>query len=375
MSKLKGNKLQQTFQKILDYADIKIDGDNPWDIKIHNKEFYRRVFAHASLGLGESYMDGWWDCDRLDEFYYKILNAQLQEKVRGRDVFISVLKAKLFNLQKKARAFEIGKRHYDLGNKLYTYMLDKRMIYSCGYWKNSDNLDDAQESKLDLTCRKLNLKSGMKILDIGCGWGGFANYAATNFDVSVVGVTVSKEQVVFAKELCQGLPVEIRFQDYRDVNEKFDAIVSIGMFEHVGLKNYRTYMRTVDRCLEDGGLFLLHTIGSDRSLTYPDPWSAKYIFPNSITPSAKQVTNAAEGLFTLEDWHNFGPDYDKTAMAWHQNFEKNWDKIKNDYDNRFKRMWDHFLLRGAGSSRARHNHLWQIVFSKKGFEGRYHSVR
>jgi len=375
MSKLKENKLRQTFQKVLDYADIKIDGNNPWDIKIHNNDFYRRVFAHGSLGLGESYMDGWWDCDRLDEFYYKILKAQLQKKVRGRDVLISVLKAKLFNLQKKARAFEIGKRHYDLGNKLYTYMLDKRMIYSCGYWKNSDNLDDAQEAKLDLTCRKLNLKSGMKILDIGCGWGGFANYAAVNYNVSVIGITVSKEQAVLAGELCRGLPVEIRFQDYRDENEKYDAIVSIGMFEHVGYKNYRTYMKIVDRCLKDGGLFLLHTIGSDESLTYSDPWAAKYIFPNSMTPSAKQITGASEGLFTLEDWHNFGPDYDKTAMAWYRNFEKNWDKIKNDYDYRFKRMWDHFLLRGAGSSRAKHNHLWQIVFSKKGFEGRYHSVR
>jgi cyclopropane-fatty-acyl-phospholipid synthase len=254
-------------------------------------------------------------------------------------------------------------------------MLDRLMVYSCAYWKNSDNLDDAQEAKLNLICRKLNLATGMKVLDIGCGWGGFAKYAAANFDVSVVGVTVSKEQVELTTQICEGLPVEIRLQDYRDVNEKYDAVVSVGMFEHVGYKNYRTFMRTVDRCLKDSGLFLLHTIGGNESVVSSDPWTMKYIFPNSMIPSAKQITDAGEGLFYLEDWHNFGLDYDKTLMVWHNNFETNWDKIKNRYDNRFKRMWDHFLLSSAGSFRARHNHVWQIVFSKKGFEERYNSIR
>jgi cyclopropane-fatty-acyl-phospholipid synthase len=375
MGSSKDLKLKQTLQKILDYADIRIDGDNPCDIKIHDDRFYRRVWAHASLGLGESYMDGWWDCDSLDEFYCKILKAQLQKKVRGRDILLGVLKAKLLNLQNKSRSFEVGRRHYDLGNDLYINMLDRLMVYSCAYWKNSDNLNDAQEAKLDLTCRKLNLTPGMSVLDIGCGWGGFAKYAAVNFDVGVVGVTVSREQVELGGEICRGLPVDIRLQDYRDVNEKFDAIVSIGMFEHVGYKNYRTYMKIVDRCLKDGGLFLLHTIGGNESVFSSDPWTEKYIFPNSMIPSAKQITDASEGLFYLEDWHNFGADYDKTLMAWHQNFETNWEKIKDRYDNRFKRMWDHFLLSSAGSFRARHNHVWQIVLSKNEYEGRYNSIR
>jgi len=375
MGSSKDSKLRQTLQKILDFADVKIDGDNPWDIKIHDDRFYRRVWAHASLGLGESYMDGWWDCDRLDQFYYKVLKAQLQKKVRGRDVLTGVLKAKLLNLQNRSRAFEVGRRHYDLGNDLYINMLDKLMVYSCGYWKDSDNLDDAQEAKLNLICRKLNLTPGMKVLDIGCGWGGLARYAASNFEVNVVGVTVSKEQAELAGELCKGLPVEIRLQDYRDVSEKYDAVVSVGMFEHVGYKNYRTFMKMVDRCLKEGGLFLLHTIGGNESVVSSDPWTMKYIFPNSMIPSAKQITDSAEELFYLEDWHNFGPDYDRTLMAWHRNFETNWDKIKDNYDDRFKRMWEHFLLSSAGSFRAKHNHLWQIVFSKMGFEGRYNSIR
>ncbi len=375
MSNSRDLKLRQTLQKFLDYADIKFDGDNPWDIKIHDDRFYRRVWAHASLGLGESYMDGWWDCERLDEFYCKILKAQLQKKVLGRDLLIGAIKAKLLNLQNRSRAFEVGRRHYDLGNDLYINMLDRLMVYSCAYWKNSDNLNDAQEAKLDLICRKLNLTPGMNILDIGCGWGGFAKYAAANFDVNVVGITVSREQAELAREICKGLPAEIRLQDYRDVNDKYDAIVSIGMFEHVGYKNYRTYMKMVDRCLKDDGLFLLHTIGGNESVVSSDPWTMKYIFPNSMIPSAKQITDASEGLFYLEDWHNFGADYDKTLIAWHRNFETNWDKIKDGYDGRFKRMWEHFLLSSAGSFRARHNHVWQIVFSKNGFEGHYNSIR
>jgi cyclopropane-fatty-acyl-phospholipid synthase len=371
----KNLRLRQTLQNILDHADIEIDGDNGWDIKIHNDGFYRRVWAHPSLGLGESYMDGWWDCARLDEFYFRILRAQLQNKVRKRDILLGALKARILNLQNRSRAFEVGRRHYDLGNDLYINMLDKMLIYSCAYWKNSENLDDAQEAKLDLTCRKLNLSPGMKVLDIGCGWGGFAKYAAENFGVNVVGITVSEEQAKLAAEICKELPVEIKLQDYREVNEKYDAIVSIGMFEHVGYKNYRTFMKTVDRCLKDRGLFLLHTIGGNESVVSSDPWTMKYIFPNSMIPSAKQITDAAEGMFFLEDWHNFGLDYDKTLMAWYSNFEANWDKIKNRYGNGFKRMWKHFLLSSAGSFRARHNHVWQIVFSKCGYEKRYNSIR
>jgi cyclopropane-fatty-acyl-phospholipid synthase len=375
MNNSKNLKLKQNLQKIIDHAEIKFDGENPWDIKIHNDDFYPRVWAHASLGLGESYMDGWWDCDSLDEFYYRILKAELQKKVRGRDLLWGVLKAKLINLQNKSRALEVGRRHYDLGNDLYANMLDKLMVYSCAYWKDAENLDDAQEAKLDLICRKLNLSPGMKVLDIGCGWGGLAKYAALNFGVEVVGITISKEQVELASEICRGLPVEMRLQDYRDVSEKYDAVVSVGMIEHVGYKNYLTYMRTVDKCLKDNGLFLLHTIGGNESVVSSDPWTMKYIFPNSMIPSAKQLTAASEGLFYIEDWHNFGPDYDKTLMAWHRNFEANWHKIKNNYDDRFKRMWNHFLLSSAGSFRSKHSHLWQIVFSKKGYEGRYSPVR
>ncbi len=363
-------------QEILDLADVKINGDRDWDIQVKNPGFYSRVLAGGSLALGESYMDGWWECKKLDEFFYTVLKVKLNEYVKiSFGMVWNLLKAKVINLQSKSRAFEVGEKHYDAGNDLYKAMLDKRMVYTCGYWAKARDLDQAQEAKLDLVCRKIGLKKGQRVLDIGCGWGSFAKFAAEKYGVKVVGITVSKEQVKLGRELCKGLPVEIRLQDYRDVNEKFDHIISLGMFEHVGYKNYREYMKVVRRCLKDGGLFLLQTIGGDTSARVVDPWIGKYIFPNGLLPSPSQISRAIEGFFVLEDWHGFGGDYDKTLMAWNKNFRKGWNKIKENYSERFYRMWNYYLLGCAGSFRARSNQLWQIVLSKNGVEGGYKSLR
>jgi cyclopropane-fatty-acyl-phospholipid synthase len=371
------NRFEKKVNRLLSLADVQINGDRPWDIQIHDGRLYQRVLSPGTLGLGESYMDGWWEVKNLDQFIYKVLCADLYKKVKGFPMLWISIKAKLLNLQKKSKAYKIGERHYDIGNDLYTMMLDKGMNYSCAYWKDAKNLDQAQEAKLELTCQKLKLEPGMKVLDIGCGWGGFAKYAAKKYKAEVIGITVSKEQVKLAKEICSGLPVEIRLQDYRSLNETFDRIVSIGMIEHVGYKNYRTYMEVAHRCLTDDGLFLLHTIGNNISTVIGDPWTNKYIFPDGMLPSPAHITVAIEGLFVLEDWHNFGTHYDKTLMVWYENFKKNWGKIKQDnkYDERFYRMWEYYLLSFAGTFRARSNQLWQIVLSKNGVPGGYESVR
>jgi len=362
--------------KLLEPSGIKINGNNPWDIKILNQNLYSRVKAEGSLGLGESYMDGWWECKNLDQFFYKLLLAKIPDKIGfSLPVVLGAISAKILNLQAKSRAFEIGKKHYDLDNKLFSAMLGKTMAYSCGYWKKSKNLDSAQIAKFDLICKKLNLQRGQKILDIGCGWGSFLKYAAENYKVSGVGITVSKEQANFAKKLCKGLKIEIRLQDYRELNEKFDHIISIGMFEHVGAKNHKEYLQVARRCLKNGGLFLLHTIGSLTSGNSSDPWLNKYIFPNGVLPSLKQTTGACEKLFVIEDVHNFGADYDKTLMQWHKNFIDNWPKFKNKYDDRFYRMWRYYLLSCAGAFRARQIQLWQVVLSPNGVPGGYKSVR
>ena len=369
------------YKKIIEHiflkAGIKISGLEKYDIKVHSPHFYKRVLFNGSLGLGESYMEGWWDCDAIDELIYRLLKSGLDKKIFSlKHELINNFKAKFFNLQKKSKAFEIGEKHYDRGNELFENMLDKYMNYSCGYWKNAKNLDEAQIAKMDLICKKIYLKPGDKILDIGCGFGGFLKYASEKYNIQGVGLTVSKEQAKFAKNFCKNLPIEIKIDDYRNIKAKkeFNHVVSIGMFEHVGYKNYRKFMKVVSSVLKDDGLFLLHTIGTDTSVKATDPWINKYIFPNGMLPSPKQITTAIEGIFKIEDWHNFGTDYDKTLMAWYENFEKYWQKNFKE-ENKFYRMWKYYLLTCAGAFRARNIHLWQIVLSKNGVKGGYISIR
>lgn len=361
---------------LLSHADIQINGSRAWDITVHNDTLYDRVLAQGSLGLGEAYMDGWWDCAELDVFFTRVLHARLETKIpRTMSTVFTALKSRISNAQRPSKAFEIGEAHYDIGNDLYTAMLDKRLTYTCAYWKEAKTLDEAQEAKLDLVCRKLNLKAGDRVLDIGCGWGSFLKFAAEKYGIIGVGVTVSREQQVLAQKLCEGLPIEIRLQDYRELNEQFDHIVSLGMFEHVGEKNYATYMHVAARCLKDNGLFLLHTIGGNKSVRATDPWIEKYIFPNSMLPSIAQIGSAIEGVFVMEDWHSFGAYYDTTLMAWYENTERAWPALQGQYNDRFHRMWSYYLLSCAGSFRSRRNQLWQIVLSKKGVLGGYVSVR
>ena len=363
-------------QKLLDSVGIKINGSNPWDIQVHNEKLYSRVLHDGSLGLGEAYMEKWWDCPRLDIFFEKILRGGLDTKVKiPLHFYFKQLLAKIINLQSKNRSKQVAYAHYDLGNHLFTAMLDTRMVYSCGYWKEASTLNEAQEKKLDLICQKLQLKPGLRLLDIGCGWGGLAKHAAEKYGVQVVGVTISEQQCNYAKEICKGLPIDIRLQDYRDINSTFDRIVSVGMFEHVGFKNYPIFMQTAHRTLSDDGLFLLHTIGGNEESSLANEWITKYIFPNGMLPSVAQIAKVAEKLFIVEDWHNFGAYYDNTLMAWHENFVRHWNDLKSHYDERFYRMWTYYLLSCAGSFRSRTNQLWQIVFSKKGVPGGYLSPR
>ncbi len=361
------DKSKQTLQMLLSIADITINGSAPYDIQVNDERFYRRVLNDGALGLGESYMDGWWDCDAIDQFIDRVLRAGLEDRVKANwETLFMILKSRFFNLQKFSRAFEVGVKHYDIGNDLYQAMLDKRMNYTCGYWREAKSLDEAQEAKLELVCKKLHLEPGMRILELGCGWGSFAKYAAEKYGVEVVGVTVSKEQVELGKKLCQGLPVELYLKDYRTVTGTYDRVVSIGIMEHVGYKNYRTYMKVVDRCLAKDGIAFIHTIGGNKSATHSNAWTTKYIFPNGMIPSIAQLGKAMEGLFVMEDWHNFGPYYDKTLMAWYENFERAWPELKDKYGERFYRMWKYYLLSCAGGFRSRDVQLWQIVMTRPG---------
>lgn len=360
----------------LEASGITLGGPEPWSPKIHDERFWARLLRDGTLGLGESYMDGWWDVEALDEFFFRVIKAGVHDAFpKDLAVMWSVVKGRLLNLQ-RLRPTEVGEKHYDIGNDLYTAMLDSRMIYSCGYWQGATDLASAQEAKLDLVCRKLGLQKGMHILDIGSGWGGFLQFAAERYQVSGVGVTVSKEQAALANARAAGLPVETHLLDYSALEGQFDRIVSIGMFEHVGYKNYHAYFEKAATLIKPDGLFLLHTIGGHYSSTHGDPWSEKYIFPNGMLPSVAQIGKAIEGLFVMEDWHNFGADYDPTLMAWRDNFDAAWPQLRGEkYDERFRRMWRYYLSSFAALFRARKASLWQVVLSPNGVPGGYQTVR
>ncbi|MDY0093492.1 MAG: cyclopropane fatty acyl phospholipid synthase [Candidatus Vecturithrix sp.] len=350
---------KEIISELASEADIHLNGDNPWDIQIHDEQFYQRVMEDGELGFGESYMDGLWDCEALDECLYRITGAKLEQKLRKNwKMFWYAARAHVLNRQKKSRAPQVAQQHYDLGNDLYRAMLDARLNYTCGYWKHAATLDQAQEAKLELVCQKINLRSGMTVLELGCGWGSFAKYAAEKYGAHVTALNISTEQVRLARELCAGLPVEIRQQDYREAEGTYDAVVSIGILEHVGYKNYRMYMAVVERCLKEDGIAFIHTIGGNTSKISANQWIDTYIFPNGMLPSIAQIGEAMENLFVMEDWHNFGPDYDTTLMAWYRNFKQAWPQLQAKYDERFYRIWRFYLLSCAGAFRSRSQQLW-----------------
>lgn len=347
--------LSRKFEALFASAGITVNGNHPGDISVRDSRLYREVLLHGSLGLGEAYMRGWWDCERLDVFFCKILRSGLEHSWPNLGFLWHTFRNRFGESASKVQTFHLGEVHYSLGNDLFAAMLDPRMVYSCGYWKEADNLDRAQENKLRLTCDRLKLEPGMTLLDVGCGFGSLLKYAAEHYGVRGVGITVSEEQAKLARELCADLPVEIRLQDYRELKGSFDRVVSVGMFEHVGPKSYGLFMQAVKRCLARDGCFLLHTIGKPRPGP-TDPWIKKYIFPSGWIPTASEIRRAMDGLFEEHLWDSFGGYYDPTLMAWYQNFTKAWPKLEGHYEQlmggTFRRLWEYYLLSCAGAFRV-----------------------
>jgi cyclopropane-fatty-acyl-phospholipid synthase len=358
---------KEAVRALLSEADILIDGSRPWDIRVLNENLYDRVLAGGSLAAGDAYVDGWWESSRLDQFFHRIFLSDLNEKLtKSWRMQFDFLLARLGNRQTLSRSREVAELHYNLGNDVFQTMLGRRMAYTCAYWNDANGLDEAEEAKLELVCRKLELKPGMTVLEYGCGWGAFARYAAERHGVAVLGVNIAEEQVRLGRELCRGLPVELVVKDYRQVVGRFDRVVSMGIMEHIGPKNYRAYMETAARCLKDDGIAFVHTIVGNVSGYVCDPWFDRRIFPNGVTPSLRQLTAAAEGLFVVEDAHNIGPQYDPTLMAWHDNLARGWQSLKEKYGERFYRTMKYYLLSSAGTFRSRRSQVFQLVMTKPG---------
>lgn len=367
---------------LLEDTGVRFNGTNPWDIQVQDAAAYRYILMRGSLGFGEAYMDGLWECQQLDTMLSALLRADIRDRIRTLSRLSLLLRIaagiaanRFINRQSPRRAFQVGEQHYDIGNDVFEAMLDPTMSYSCGYWAHAEDLDQAQRDKLDMICRKLELQPGERLLDIGCGWGGLASHAAENYGVQVLGVTISRRQLAVARERCAGLPVRIELMDYRDLQGRFDKIVSVGMFEHVGPKNYRAFFDIVQRLLADDGLMLLHTIGDTATSLDTDAWIDKYIFPNGKLPSAQQVAAAIEPGLVIRDWHEFGFDYDRTLMAWWANFNRAWPPLRDAYSERFYRMWKYYLHACAASFRCGHTLLWQIVLTSRGARPGYRSIR
>lgn len=355
--------------RLLSTAGIHLNGNSPWDIHVHNPDFYPRLLAGGSLALGESYMDAWWDCGALDQFFTRLFRARLHtlaHRLIPLGDSLPLILSSLWNRQSPHLAPRVAHQHYDLGNDLFLAMLDARMQYSCAYWTDAATLDDAQLHKLQLIARKLRLAPGMRVLELGSGFGGLAHFLASEHQCEVVSYNISEQQVSFSRELCRDLPVRFELADYRLALHEpgpFDRIVSVGFLEHVGYRNYRAFAELIAAQLAPRGLCLLQTIGANQSETHTDPWLDRYIFPNGMLPSLAQLARAAEGLLVLEDLHNLGPHYDRTLMAWHRNFTRAWPTLQFNYNDRFFRMWTYYLLSSAAAFRARTQQLWQLVLS------------
>jgi cyclopropane-fatty-acyl-phospholipid synthase len=367
ISSLDPRRAQDICRDLLAEAGVTVGGSNPWDIQIHDERVWARVLRDGTLGAGEAYEEGWWDVPELDQFIDHVMRARMGDALRENWTLIAhAVRARLLNLQSITRSFDNGQQHYDIGNDLYDAMLGGRLLYTCAYWPNAKTLDEAQDAKLDLVCRKVGLKPGMRVLDLGCGWGGFASFAAEHYKVSVTGFTVAQEQVKWARDHYSHLPIDIRLDDYRNATGVYDAVVSIGLMEHVGLKNYRSYMELADRLLAPNGVAFVHTIASNRQRNHIEPWFNKYIFPNAVLPTLASLISAMEGIFVPEDVHNIGEDYDLTLMAWFKNFDAAWPKLRATYGDAFYRRWKYYLLASAGAFRARSQQLFQIVMTRTG---------
>lgn len=371
-------------------AGITINGTNPWDLIVKDDRFYARTAIGGSLGLGDSYAEGLITCEDIGALQQRWIAADTHPPGprwprNPAEAWIR-LKMLMSNQQNIERSRDVGKFHYDIGNDLYRRMLGPTMAYSCGYWAgikyatDALALDQAQRNKYQIICEKLNLRWGMRVLEIGCGSGGFAAYAAREYGVDIVGVSISKEQIAYAQQaypdLCASGQINLQLMDYRGMydtfGQQFDAAVSIGMFEHVGPANYAVYMKAVRDCLKPHAPFLLHTIVGNGN---PDPFMWYRIFRGGVLPLEAQMAKAAKPYFAIEHVENFGYDYYLTLKAWWNNFVAAWPELEHTYDRRFYRMWEFYLKACAALFEARRIHLQHWLLVPGGTKHGYHWQR
>lgn len=357
-------KAEQFTKKVMSRAGISLNGNLPWDIQVHDDRFFDCVYQSASEGLGNSYVQGYWDSDDPSETLGRFIAVGARRSVKG-----AVAHNMLITREEQIRSLEVVDSHYEAKNGLYTNMLDPYMQYSCALWHDeTQSLAEAQINKMLLIGQKLDLQPGDHVLDIGCGWGGLPKFLAENFGCRVTGINLAQHHIDFAQQNMSHKNVKVIKLDYRDIQDKYDKIYCIGVSEHFGLHNYKQFMHIVHNHMKPNGIFLLHTIGENVTRPQADPWITKNIFPNGYIPSLSLVSQCAEGIFVTEDVHNFNTSYDKTLLAWDKNFQEQWNSIRSlhpELDSReFYRMWRYYLNFCAGGFRKRCTQLYQFVFTR-----------
>lgn len=353
---------------LLEKMDIQVGGNRAWDIQIHSPDFARRVMTMGGLGLGDSYIEGDWDANSVDSFINHILRARLDKEIKSFGMSISSLKSRFHSLAKGQKPWKFQDVLRNLPNEFFEAILGTNMSFTSGYWAaGAKTLEEAQQARRDMTCKKLNLKQGMRLLDAGSGWGGFSAFAAEHYGVECVCISSFKGQHEWASQHYAHLPIEFVQNESLMLDGMFDCIVSIDRFEHLPQKNYRVYLEMGDRILEEDGLLLLQSTGKNERRLNGKHWFDTHILQNNSLPTIAQIAGATNGLFVMEDMHNFGSDYDKTLMAWYQNFEAAWPALQKQYkfDEKLYRTWKYYLLSSAGAYRANDLQQWQCIFSKQ----------
>ena len=324
----------------------------PVALRIHDRTFFRRIATRGKLGFGESYTAGEWDADDLPALFELLLRNARDAAARHAGARrVLDLRPRLRRRNGVRRARRNIAYHYDLGNELFELMLDETMTYSCAVFERSDmSLEQAQQAKYDRICDTLSLAPGDRVLEIGCGWGGFAHHAAARYGCRVTGLTISREQAHVARGRTAGLPVEIRELDYRDVEGTYDKVVSIEMLEAIGADQYGTYFETIDRVLARGGRAVVQTIlvpeqRWERYRSTPD-WIERYVFPGCLIPSLATLADAAArssrlGIYGVDE---IGSHYAETLRRWRENVHREIAAVRRlGYDRRFERVWDFYL--------------------------------
>lgn len=345
-------------------------GDD-FKLRIKTKEALKSLLIDMSLGFGEGYMNGDIEVEGDLNQVVRVGLSYIKLQKRTRQSLFNIFKLNILQSNSRKAAKQNISHHYDLGNDFYRLWLDLKMIYSCAYFRNDhDSLEQAQMQKIDMCCRKLQLKPNERLLDIGCGWGSLLINAAKNFGVQGTGITLSKEQLEYGRQQVsqEGLEdrVHLEYLDYRELaqlNKTFDKIVSVGMFEHVGKANMKHFLENARKVLRPGGLLLLHTIG--KTAEEPtDSWIRKYIFPGGYLPDLGSILHNTTHLgLDFIDCENIRVHYSKTLDKWGKRFERNEKRIRTMFDDRFFRMWRFYLTSCSASFLHGGMHVFQLLFS------------